>query len=151
MQLGEILASASVPVVGRSVRFHVLKRNPDGTQSQALADATLLFVDESARHEADRFAEQFLRDSPLYKSGFPPADKRRDEEIYSFLMRSLRDSCDKARPFCMPSDYETFRRALVAPVVQYLMNEYNQYLREEYPEILTPEQGEQLIGEALGK
>lgn len=152
MQLGDIFESDSVPVVGREVKFHVLKSPPGEPQRQALAEAVFWFVDEPTRHESARFADEYLRNDPLYKKhGIIPEDRRTDEECYAFLIRALRDKDDPTRAFCPPNEYAAFRKALIAPVVAYLMSEYKKYVADEYPELATPEQVEELVDQALGK
>lgn len=151
MQLGQILEEAAVPVVGREVTFHVIDTK-DGVQRQARAEAVLHFVDEPMRHEADRHADEWLRNDPLYKKhGIVPETKRREEEYYTFLIRALRDKDDPTKPFCSIGDYPKFRKALVSRVVTYLLSQYQAYVADEYPELASPEQTEGLVEQALGK
>lgn len=163
MQLGNILdGGAEFYPVGREVEFHVLKsvletRGEDlaGERQYKTAEcvkATFRFVDEQLRHEADSHADEVLRANPLYrKTGIIPADKRREEEFYAFLLRALRNVDDPTEPFCPLKDYHLFRRALVADVVTYLLREYKAYVRDEYPEILTADQAAEIVEEAAGK
>lgn len=152
MQLGSILESGEFHKVGREVTFHILRTSPEGHQDKARVEAVFHFVDEALRHEADRHAEEWLRNDPLYKkTGIVPADKRREEEFYTFLARALRDKDDPTQPFCPLSDYHKLRKALVSDVVTYLLRAYKQYVRDEYPETITEEQTGELVEEALGK
>ncbi len=170
MQLGDILdGGAEFHPVGREVEFHVLKNTYEHVSDEKIAEdrvvpgvvgerqhkarvkATLRFVDEQLRHEGDRQADRFLRESPLYQDGVIPPQKRTEEEFYCFLIRALRNSDNPAEPFCELKDYARFRRALVSEVVSYLLREYKRYVADEYPELATPEQVAEVVEEALGK
>lgn len=153
MQLGSILdGGVEFHAVGREVKFHILRQPIGGRQDKGLAEAVLYFVDEQSRHEADRHADEALREDPLYKKhGLIPADKRREEEYYAFLVRALRNKDNPAEPFCPLQDYQKFRRAVVSDVVTHLLREYKRFVRDEYPEILTAEQAAEIAEEAAGK
>jgi len=151
MQLGNILSTATQPVVAKPVRFRVLVSPPGEPQRHAVAEAVLAFVDEDARHESKRLAVLGLKSKEPYRSGTPiPEDELIEEEFYRFLMVALRDKDDPAQQFCPNSDYPRFRQALILRQVRWLLGQYDAFVNEEYPELLTKDQQEALLQEAQG-
>jgi len=148
MQLGNILTTASQPVVGRLISFQVLVSPPGQPQKSAKAEAMFAFVDEDARHESKRLARMYLEGK--YKNRPIPDDELVEEEYYWFLMAALRDKEDPTRAFCPNEDYPKFRQALILRPIRRLLMAYDAFVDDEYPELATEEQRTALAGEASG-
>lgn len=151
MQLGNILTTATNPVVCKPVKFKVLGRDPEGKQVQAQAEAVWAFVSEDDRQEAKRLALAGLRERPEYRRGDAiPVDVLTDEECYRILMVALRDKDDPSRQFCPNAEYAKFRSAILLDQVNWLLRSYREFVADEYPELVTVEQHEGLTEEARG-
>lgn len=148
MQLGNILSTASDPVVGKPVKFRVLGEK-DGRQVSAQAEAVLAFVDEDKRQEHKRLAREWL-ESHDYKGKSVPMDVLVEEEYLWFVLAALKNKDDPSQQFCLNKDYATFRRAVVMEQVVWLKSRYDAFLRDEYPELATPQQQEDLLNQAAG-
>lgn len=149
MQLGNILAGATQPVVCKPVAFHVLGVGVDGKQVKVKAEAVFRFVDEAEREDLRRKSRAYLEDKD-YKGQSVPADAAREEYLRYFLMSALRDKDDPARAFCPEGEYSRFRAALIREQVLWLHSAYDQFVSDEYPELLTEEQQKDLSKQAAG-
>ncbi len=148
MQLGNILTTATNPVVCKPVKFKVLGRDPEGKQVQVQAAAVFALVDEAAESESTRLAYAYLRDQ---KDQLGTDDDIRHVRDLWFLMAALRDSDDPQVQFCPNADFSKLRLALVKAQVKWLRGQYDLFQSEEYPELLTPEQKAALLEDATGK
>ncbi len=146
MQLGNILAGASQPIIYRSVKFRVLVSGPGLQQKSATAEAVLCFVDEEARHEADRQALLYLRGK--YAEQPIPPEELEDEQYYRFLSAALRDKDNPVAAFCPVEDLCKLRSALIAKQISWLLKEYRRFVQDEYPELASPEQQQALVDQA---
>lgn len=141
MQLGNILSTATDPVVCKPVKFRVLGADSTGKPVSAQAEAVLTFVSEAARLEADALAGQSL----------PPGGTLGQEKTYWFLMAALRNKANPAQQFCPNAEIDKFRAALIGEQVIWLKGQYDRFVSDEYPELASAEQQDELLGQALGE
>ncbi len=150
MQLGNILRTATDPVVARPITFRVLGTDSAGKQTSAQAEAVLAFVPESLREEHKQRAREYLENGD-YKGKQIPIDVLIEEEYRWFVLAVLRDKDDPSRPFCPASEYPTFRSAIIMEQVAWLREQYRAFVKDEYPELATKEQQDALVGAAAGE
>lgn len=141
MQLGNILSTATEPVVCKAVKFRVLGEDQQGRQVSTEAEAVLVFVSETARIEAEALAAHSLG----------PGGTLGQEKVYWFLMAALRDKDNPARRFCLNAEIDKFRSALIAEQVIWIKGQYDRFVQDEYPELATAEQQDELAEQALEK
>lgn len=150
MQLGNILSTATEPVVCKSVKFRVLGEDQQGRQTSGQAEAVFAFVNEDRREEYKRLAREWLEQGD-FKGKEIPIDVLTEEEYRWFLMAALRDKDAPQKQFCPNGEYEKFRKALILRQVTRLLAGYNDFVEAEYPELLTDDKQADLREQAEGE
>lgn len=147
MNLSDILMGKSGPTFdapSKSVKFKVIGRDPQGSQTVADAEAALVFVTEDERTEARVAAELEVR-----KRGTADPEVLYDTRVYRLLTYALRDSEDHRKPFV--SDVNLLQRSLNRRTVMELFSAYEQFVADEFPAQMDEELFEKLVESAKGK
>lgn len=146
-------SSAAVTVRGRPITFRAIRRTVDpvdDSKSATVASdvrALLWFVDESARAEAHKAADEYI--NAKYKTDPPSPEARDDERIFRVLALALRDTDPPHAPLVRTAD--ELRSALTLPVVRDLWAEYQRYLSEEFPAYVDQAEFARLVEDAKKK